>query len=56
MSPGEPPLPLLPGAYPPGLPPAVLDKLAYLAVKRALAAMEAAALKGDAYISQVGRG
>ena len=46
--------PLAPGSYPPGLPASVLDKLTYLAVKRAIAAMEAAALKGEAYVSQVG--
>ncbi|GAX78340.1 hypothetical protein CEUSTIGMA_g5782.t1 [Chlamydomonas eustigma] len=44
---------VLPGSYPPGLPSTVMDKLAYLAVKRAVSCLEAAALKGEAYISQV---
>ncbi len=38
----------------PGLPSAMLEKLAHAAVKRAIAALEAAALKGEVYISQVG--
>ena len=36
--------------------PPIQDKLSYMAVKRALAALEAAALKGDEYINQVSDG
>ncbi len=49
-----PAAPLPPGAYPPGLSSAALDKLAYMAVKRAVATMEAAAVRGEEFISQVG--